>query len=230
MTRYAHNHSLAPTAAFLLPGFFLFSGPQVRREQARRNTAMTEAAELMERIIRRDEKALDILYDRFSKALFGAILCIVKRKEDAEEVLCEIFLQVWDKAPSYDLNRGALYTWLLSMARNRAIDKIRSKGYKNQKQEIDPVGGEMEMDDFAAPSSENALDALVLSERAGTVREALTLISPDQRTVLEIAYFEGYTQSQIAERLGLPLGTVKTRMRDGMKSLQTFLAGRIEWP
>ena len=144
-------------------------------------------------------------------------------------MLCEIFLQVWDKAASFDLNRGALYTWLLSMARNRAIDKIRSKGYKNQKQEIDPAG-ETGMDDFAAPSSENALDTLVLTERAATVREALTLISPDQRTVLEIAYFEGYSQSQIAERLGLPLGTVKTRMRDGMKSLQTFLSGRIEWP
>ena len=206
----------------LLPGFFTISRPP-RFSRPR----MTEAAQLMERIIQRDEKALDILYERFSKALYGAILCIVKRKEDAEEVLCEIFLQVWDKAPSYDLSRGALYTWLLSMARNRAIDKIRSKGYKNQKQEIDPGEG---MEDFASPSSENALDTLVLTERAGTVREALTLISPDQRTVLEIAYFEGYTQSQISERLGLPLGTVKTRMRDGMKALQTLLAGRIEWP
>ena len=113
------------------------------------------------------------------------------------------------------------------MARHRAIDKIRSKGYKNQKQNADEVE---DMDDFAASNANNALDTLVLSERATLVKSALGKISADQRHVLEVAYFEGYTQSQIAERLNLPLGTVKTRMRDGMKSLQELLKEVITWP
>jgi RNA polymerase sigma-70 factor (ECF subfamily) len=188
---------------------------------------MNEAAELMGRIVGRDERALEILYDRFSRALYAAVIVIVKKREDAEEILCEIFQQVWEKAASYDLERGAVYTWLLRMARNRAIDRIRSREYKNRSQDADEVE---EMDALAAPSAENALDHIVLSERAGFVKQALGEISPDQRRVLEIAYFEGFSQSQIAERLDLPLGTVKTRMRDGMKALQALLKGRIEWP
>jgi len=183
--------------------------------------------ELMERIVLRDPRALETLYERFSKALYGAILPIVKKKEDAEEILCEIFLQVWEKAASYDVHKGSVYTWLLRMARNRAIDKIRSKSYKNQRQEADDVE---DMDDFVSQSSESPLDGILLSERAEIVRTALTHISPDQRLVLETAYFEGYTQSEIAERLKLPLGTVKTRMRDGMKSLQGQLKEVITWP
>jgi RNA polymerase sigma-70 factor (ECF subfamily) len=176
--------------------------------------------ELMERIVQRDARALETLYERFSKALYSIILSIVKKKEDAEEILCEVFLQVWEKAPSYDLNKGSVYTWLLRMARNRAIDKIRSKSYKNQRQEADDIE---DMDDFVSRNAESPLDGILLSERMQFVKTALEHISPDQRLVLETAYFEGYTQSQIAQRLNLPLGTVKTRMRDGMKSLRVHL-------
>jgi RNA polymerase sigma-70 factor (ECF subfamily) len=217
MASHAPHISQAPRAA--LPVFFgALRAPR---------RPMTEAAELMERIVRRDEKALDLLYERFSRALYAVILGIVKHKEDAEEILCEIFLQVWHKAAGYDHARGAIYTWLLSMARNRAIDRIRSKAYKNRKQDADHIE---EMDDLASTTADSPLDALVLSERAGLVKEALKDLSPEHREVLEIAYFEGYTQSQISERLGLPLGTVKTRTRDGMKSLQAALKGRVEWP
>ena len=191
------------------------------------NTGASDVKELMEKIVQRDPKALDALYDRFSKTLHSVIVSIVKSKEDAEEILCEIFFQVWEKAPTYDLGKGSVYTWLLTMARHRAIDKIRSKGYKNQKQNADEVE---DMDDFAASNANNALDTLVLSERATLVKSALAKISADQRHVLEVAYFEGHTQSQIAERLNLPLGTVKTRMRDGMKSLQELLKEVITWP
>jgi len=224
MNTFAHTQATLRLSAipvahpFLLPGFSLVS---IRKRP------MTEAALLMERIVQRDEKALDQLYERFSGALYAVILRIVKSREDADEILCEIFLQVWNKAGSYDLAKGAIYTWLLSMARNRAIDRIRSKSYKNAKQNAED--SEV-LNGLENASAENPLDAVVLSERAAAVREALRDISPQQREILEIAYFEGYTQSQIAERLSLPLGTVKTRMRDGMKSLQAFLAGRVEWP
>jgi RNA polymerase sigma-70 factor (ECF subfamily) len=186
-----------------------------------------EVRELMERIVRRDERALELLYDRFSKTLYAAVVCIVKSREDAEEILCEVFHQVWERAAQYDAARGAVYTWLLRMARNRAIDKIRSKDHKNSRLDADHDG---EMDGFEAGQALSALDGIVLSERAAVVKEALAEISPEQRHVLEAAYFEGYTQSQIAARAGLPLGTVKTRMRDGMKVLQNRLKGRMEWP
>lgn len=188
---------------------------------------MSEAASLMARIAGRDERALEILYDRFSKALYAAVIGIVRGREDAEEILCEVFQQVWDRAAAYDPERGAVYTWLLRMARNRAIDRIRSRGHKDRLREGEPPG---EADELRETSAESALDHIVLSERAGMVKNALGEISPDQRKVLEIAYFEGFSQSQIAERLELPLGTVKTRMRDGMRALQGLLKGRIEWP
>ncbi len=206
------------------PGLFsLIADPRARAREAVERTMV----ELMEKIVQRDAKALETLYERFSKALYSVILPIVKKKEDAEEILCEVFLQVWEKAPSYDVNKGSVYTWLLRMARNRAIDKIRSKSYKNQRQEADDVE---DMDDFASRNSESPLDGVLISERAEIVKTALARISPDQRLVLETAYFEGYTQSQIAERLHLPLGTVKTRMRDGMKSLQGQLKETLTWP
>jgi RNA polymerase sigma-70 factor (ECF subfamily) len=225
MNTYAYQSKTArvlPTTGFLLPGFSLIARPLKTQEPV-----LTETSELMERIVARDEKALDLLYERFSSALYAVILRIVKSREDADEILCEIFMQVWNKASSYDLARGATYTWLVSMARNRAIDRIRSKGYKNSKQNGDDPS---ELDMLENLSSESPLETILLSERASVVREALRGISQEQRTVLEIAYFEGYTQSQIAERLALPLGTVKTRMRDGMKALQALLRGRIEWP
>jgi RNA polymerase sigma-70 factor (ECF subfamily) len=219
----AQNPTISPVALHFLPGFWLVvpfrqkSGPE----------PMTEPRELIERIVARDESALDELYERFSGALFAVILRIVKSREDADEILCGVFLQVWNKADSYDLARGATYTWLLSLARNRAIDRIRSKAWKNgTRNENDPV----EWDGMVNESAENPLEAVVLSERAATVRATLREIPAEQREILEIAYFEGYTQSQIAERMNLPLGTVKTRMRDGMKRLQGLLKGRVEWP
>lgn len=178
----------------------------------------TEIPLLMQRIAARDAIALRDLYSAFSKAIYNAIFAIVKRKEDAEEILCEIFFQVWERAPSYDIAKGSVYTWLLTMARNRAIDRIRSKGYKSGKNE-----SAMEVDDIAAFDSYNQLDNVLLSERAAIVKSALQKISPDQRRVLETAYFEGQTQSEIAATLGVPLGTVKSRVRDGMKAMQGLL-------
>ena len=184
-----------------------------------RMTLPPEIAQLMQRIAQRDAKALRELYGKFSKALYNVIYGIVKGKEDAEEILCEVFQQVWEKAPGYDAGKGSVYTWMLTMARNRAIDRIRSKAYKGAK----ATDGVEDMDDMAASESYNQLDAVVLSERAAQVKQALARISPEQRKVLETAYFEGSSQSEIAERLGVPLGTVKSRVRDGMKALQGLL-------
>lgn len=183
-----------------------------------------EIAGLMTGVVNRDPKALQTLYRRFSKAIYNAIFAIVKRKEDADEILCEVFFQAWEKAAAYDASKGALYTWLLTMARNRAIDRIRSKGYKASSNGNDLPDG---MDSLTAVDAYDQLDGVVFAERAALVQTALGKISADHRRVLETAYFEGQSQSQIAEQLGLPLGTVKSRIRDGMKSLQVHLKGLI---
>ena len=192
---------------------------------------VSEATDLMIRIVRRDERALETLYDRYSKVLYASMVCIVKSRDDAEELLCEVFQQVWERAASYDPSRGAVYTWLLRMARNRAIDKIRSRAHKNRALEADVAGDDPgDMDVFAGTSEESPLDGLVLTERAAAVREAFAGLSADQRAALTAAYFEGLTQSQIAARDGLPLGTVKTRMRDGVIALRALLQEKVEWP
>lgn len=193
--------------------------PGPRKWTLPRMTLPPEIPLLMQRIAQRDAKALRELYGKFSKAIYNAIYGIVKGKEDAEEILCEIFQQVWEKAPTYDGSKGSVYTWLLAMARNRAIDRIRSKAYKAG---LATDGGDG-LDDLSAVDHYNQLDQVVLSERAAQVKHALTQISPDQRRVLETAYFDGQTQTEIAEKLGVPLGTVKSRVRDGMKALQGLL-------
>ena len=196
--------------------------PGVRLWRWPRMTLPPEIPLLMQRIAKRDPKALRDLYGRFSKVLYNAIFAIVKGKEDAEEILCETFFQVWEKAPAYDIAKGSVYTWLLTMARNRSIDRLRSKGYKNGKAEAS-----MEPDDLAGLDHGNQLDNVVLAERAAIVKTALDGISPEQRHVLETAYFEGRSQSEIATALGIPLGTVKSRVRDGMKAMQGLLKDLI---
>jgi RNA polymerase sigma-70 factor, ECF subfamily len=181
-----------------------------------------EVPALMQRIALRDDKALEELYARFSKALYNVIYAIVKRKEDAEEILCDIFFQVWEKAPVYDVSKGSVYTWLLAMARNRSIDRLRSKGYKSSRAESG-----QEPDDMAGMDASNQLDNVVLAQRAAIVKSALGRISPEQRRVLETAYFEGRSQTEIATDLGIPLGTVKSRVRDGMKAMQSLLKDLI---
>lgn len=182
---------------------------------------MAEVAELMAGLVSRDPKALEELYLRFSKTLYNVIFAMVRRKEDAEEILCDVFQQAWEKAASYDGSKGAVYTWLLTMSRHRAIDRLRSKGYKAQNS-VDPEGTDV-VESLPAQEGNNPLDQALLSERAVLVRSALERISPDQRRILEIAYFEGRSQSEIATALALPLGTVKSRVRDGMKALQGLL-------
>lgn len=182
----------------------------------------TEIAELMAGVARREPKALEELYARFSRALYNVIFAMVRRKEDAEEILCDVFHQAWEKAQSYDGSKGSVYTWLLAMSRNRAIDRLRSKGYKLQSHS----DGDF-VEDLAESRGTDPLDQVMLSERAGLVRDAMERISPDQRKILEIAYFEGRSQSEIATALEIPLGTVKSRVRDGMKALQGLLKGLV---
>ncbi len=196
-------------------------GPEVGLKSKRENPKEgAEWAACLERIVQSDPRALEALYDRFSPLLFGTILAIVKRREDAEDVLCELFHQIWRKAAAFDSAKGSVHGWLLSLARNRAIDKLRSRDFKRGKLED---GAVMDMDGYGREGEPDPLDMAAHSQRMVRVRAALGKIHPEQRRVIEEAYFSGYSQSQVSDRLGMPLGTVKTRMRDGMKILQSLL-------
>jgi RNA polymerase sigma-70 factor, ECF subfamily len=174
-----------------------------------------EDIELIRAIARGDEKAFAALYDRYCSILFGLLLRILNSNAEAEEVLQEVFLQIWQQSSDFDDNRGRPFTWLVTLTRSRGIDRLRSIGSRDRvatevaKEISEPVG--------------DASEEAIRSEQSEIVRRALSEIPEDQRHTLMMAYFEGLSQSEIAERLGEPLGTVKTRARSGMKKLRELL-------
>jgi RNA polymerase sigma factor (sigma-70 family) len=170
-------------------------------------------AELVERLRRQEEKALSLLYDHYSAALYGVVLRIVKKEADAEEVMQEVFLRIWSSIEQYDAEKGKLFTWMINIARHAAIDKIRSKQYR--------VGTKTSPLD-SSPVNNLASDYEIKPEHVG-LREVVAKLSPDQRQVIDLMYFDGYTQSEIAEELAIPLGTVKTRARAAIKFLMKLL-------
>lgn len=183
--------------------------------------------ELMARIKARDASALSELYDHYNRLLFGLILSILKKREEAEDILQEVFTKIWENAEKFDLEKGTVYTWIVTMARNKSIDRLRSKVYKEQKKQSTSLDDEDVFHPLYSDESD-PLENTILSERAKIVHEALNEISEKQRKVLQVSYFSGMSQSEISEEFGIPLGTVKTRMRDGMIKLRELLAKDIE--
>jgi RNA polymerase sigma-70 factor (ECF subfamily) len=171
--------------------------------------------ELIARLRSQDTAAVSVLYDMYSPALYGAVLRIVKVEETAEDVLQEAFVKIWNSFQSYDESKGRLFTWMLNICRNQAIDKIRSRQHRvSQKTREIP----------ASPRAEFGSDGFK-PEHIG-VREITERLSPEQKQVIDLMYFEGLTQSEIAEEFGIPLGTVKTRARSAIKTLGKLFKGR----
>ena len=168
--------------------------------------------DLLKAVAAKNDAALGQLYDRYRLILFGVLMRILNNREEAEDVLQEVFLQVWRRAVDFDENRGRPFTWLVTLARSRGIDRLRSLASRERV----AVAGASEMSDEV---SDAAADA-IRSERVGVVNSALADLPEDQRKPLVLAYFDGLTQSEIATKLGLPLGTVKTRMRTAMIKLR----------
>lgn len=181
--------------------------------------------DVMKRIVQKDDKAFEELYDRFSGGLFVTILAMVKNREDAEEILHNTFIRVWKKAGTFDGERGSVWGWLLVLARNCSIDWLRTRDAKDQR--LGRNDSETDLDGLANPDAEDPHDRMLRKQRVARVQSALESIAPEQRKVIEVAYLEGRSQSEVAERLHLPLGTVKTRMRAGMRTLKSLL-GRKE--
>lgn len=166
------------------------------------------------------EQALGRLYDRYSRVLYSLIVGTLRDPRDAEEVLQEVFLQVWRLADRFDPRRGNVYRWLVTLARSRAIDRLRSKNFTRRRET------ERSLDLFepaSDPLGPSQLDAVLMLERADVVRKGLGEIPPEQLEVMRLAYFLGHTQSEIARELEIPLGTVKSRMRQGLIALRARL-------
>ena len=177
---------------------------------------------LLQRIAARDTAAVGELYDRHSRLLFGLILRIVRDRGEAEEILQEAFVRVWTRADSYDARMGGPLPWLVRVARNYAIDRLRARRVRAavDAPAIDPAAVEAAV---AAPGIQSPEAAVLDAEKQQTLTDALASLPADQRQLIEAAFFEGYTHSELAHRFALPLGTVKTRIRAGMIAMRRKL-------
>jgi RNA polymerase sigma-70 factor (ECF subfamily) len=179
-----------------------------------------EDVALIRRMYDADETALGALYDRWMRPLYSLVVHLLKDPDEAEDVVEETFWQAWRKASSYEPSRGAVSTWLLTIGRRRALDRLRAKARRRE----DPLTREgwvlAEMPSNAPDPSQIAEGA----ERRKYVLAALSELPEEQREVLELGYFKGLTQTEIAQATGQPLGTVKTRMRLAMQKLREPLS------
>ena len=180
--------------------------------------AQISDVELLAAIARKDETALAELYDRYRVILFGVLIRILTSREEAEDVLQEVFLQVWRRAGDFDEKRGRPFTWLVTLARSRGIDRLRSLAARER---VALAG--------ARESTEEVSDAVAdafASEQRTLITTALAELPEEQKGPLILAYFDGLTQSEIAAKLGAPLGTIKTRMRTGLMKLREALSNQ----
>ncbi len=199
-----------------IPPILKWAGKTAREEAPLTADSLNAPAHLLRQIATRDRAAFSEFYDRFSALVFTMAMRMLKVRSDAEDLLQEVFVQVWRQASNYSEERGSPEAWIINIARSRAIDKIRSIRRMDKSFVLTD-------DPARAESSDNVESSAAESEVRMTMNSALTKLPEAQRRVLELAYFDGLTQTEIAERLAEPLGTVKTRMRSGIQRLRDIL-------
>jgi RNA polymerase sigma-70 factor (ECF subfamily) len=179
--------------------------------------------DLLRQIGQGDRRSFETLYDRFSGVLFSVAYRVLNSQEAAEDVLQDVFIQIWEKAALYDPARGKPMTWAITLTRNKAIDRLRSTQRRSRLQ--DELQHESEtVEQF---DDKNSFDAVSSGETSELVREAVKKLSKDQREAIELAFFSSLTQTEISERLNEPLGTVKARIRRGMMKLRDLLGPKL---
>lgn len=165
-------------------------------------------------IFQKDERAFTYMYDMYSKSLFAVISNLVREREEAEDVLQEVFVKIWKNIDTYNESKGRFYTWILNIARNTAIDKLRSKGFNNSKKNL---------------SSDNFVhlldDSNKLTHKIDTIgiREFVSKLKPKCIQIIDLLFFKGYTQQEASDELAIPLGTIKTQNRNCINDLRKFL-------
>lgn len=183
-------------------------------------TTSTEPSSLLPAVAHGDLIAFEQLYDRHSSTLYALLLRILSNPDDAQEVLQETFVKAWTNARMFDAARGSDAAWLISIARSRGIDRLRSRKIRGDRED---EAGRESSSTFGAVHTRTGADDAIQSEERIAVRGALAELPEAQRAALALAYFEGLSQSEIAAKLGEPLGTIKTRMQLGMKKLRESL-------
>lgn len=162
-----------------------------------------------------NQKAFERIYELYSESIFGVIYTIIKDEETAEEVLQDVFLKIWENATSYDSTKGRFFTWILNIARNSSIDKLRSKSFKNSQQNL---------------NSDNFVDIIESKTHFSAavdaigIKKYIDILEPVCKKLINFLFFKGYTQKETAEELEMPLGTVKTRNRACIQKLREIVA------
>jgi RNA polymerase sigma-70 factor (ECF subfamily) len=176
---------------------------------------ITPESDLVNGLRQKDDAAYSKLYDNYSSSLLGVIHRIIGVESVAEDTLQEVFIKAWKKIDTYDPGKGKLFTWLLNIARNTAIDKLRSKEFKNEvkNQEFD----------FNVYESDTRLSTTTQTDLIGLKEIIAKLKPPENQRIIDLIYFNGYTQAETAEEMSLPLGTVKTKVRFAINQLRTIL-------
>jgi RNA polymerase sigma-70 factor, ECF subfamily len=175
--------------------------------------------ELISRLRERDQFAFAYLYDNYAAALNGVVQRMVDDVQLAEDILQEAFLKIWNNFQAYDSSKGRLFTWMINLTRNLTIDTLRSKGYKKQQK--------ISRDENSVVNYQEKNTGIEKFDTLG-LRKQVALLKPEQKLIIDLAYFAGYTQDEISKELGIPLGTVKTRMRSAVMELRKLLAYSTE--
>lgn len=169
--------------------------------------------ELVAALVAGNTKALEKLYKSYSAALLGIITKTVKQEDAAEDILQETFLKIWNSIGQYDSSRGRLFTWMARLAKNKAIDHLRSRREINH----------LKNDDLAEFTIEvNQLYQIQYNPEFIGLKQLLMALTPEQTKILDLIYFQGYTQVEVAEMLHIPVGTIKTRIRAAIKTMRSF--------
>ncbi len=187
------------------------------------DSQLEEDIRLMHRIAEWDSSAYQTFYKKYSGLIFASISNVLTDHHDREDVMQEVLVQLWNKAYLYEPRKGRPLTWLTTLARNRAIDRIRSKQRRAR------LNGDFEIEsrNVQPEFDESAHDILENKERDGIVMRAVEKLNPDQREAIQLVYFNGLTQAEVAESLHEPLGTVKARIRRGVNRLETLIKPRM---
>lgn len=199
--------------------------PQNARESSLMEEKQISRAETDRELLRcftaGDEAGFSTFYRRFSPGLFSLVYRILQDQKESEDVLQEAFVQMWKNSAAYDARRSSLFTWAVTIARNKAIDRLRARHRRFKV--VEAVTVEAEVAPGAA--AEQADEALSQRDERSRVRAALAKLPPDQRAAIDLAFFDGMTQAEISAKLGTPLGTVKARIRRGLLALRDVLRG-----
>jgi RNA polymerase sigma-70 factor (ECF subfamily) len=212
-----------------ISGFDLLVGSTCMNSEAPTNIVAERAeraktdAELMERVARDDREAFSELYDRFARPLYATALRIVNNATEAEDIVQDVFLALWERASDFDVRRGTAFAWAVTQTRNRAIDRVRTR---TRRAEIITQATEQDVGLGPSGTGQDSVGKLLSKEHASVLRQALAALPPDQRQAVDLAFFSGMTQQEISTRLSEPIGTVKSRIRRGLFKLRDMLGGR----